>query len=257
MRETESFSSPSSTDTTGVAGNVTAPEEIVRNYRIRVNIDQILTCQGADPASLRRRRPEIIRMTEEALDREWHLVKPVLLSRYYEVRSFNDGILFLEGGGRLRGPAITQNLAAAEAVVVMIGTIGPGIDRRISESFSQKPSYALAVDGLGTASADALREAAERTFQEQADSRGWRLSRYLSPGMVGWEIREGQRQVFSLLEAEKIGVDLIFSGQMTPQKSLSGVLGMGSRVEHPTGPPCEFCSLRETCIYQKRYKEKS
>jgi len=230
-------------------------EETVRDYQIQVSIDQILTCQGADPASLRRRRPDIIRLTEEVLEREWHLVKPVLLSQYYEVCSFNDGTLFLEGGGKLWGPAITQNIAVAEAVVVMIGTIGPGIDRRISESFSQKPSYALAVDGMGTAAADRLREAAEHTFQEQADSRGWRLSRYFSPGMVGWKIIEGQKQVFSLLKGEKIGVDLMFSGQMTPQKSISGVLGMGSRVERPTGPPCQFCSVQETCIFQDRYKE--
>jgi hypothetical protein len=232
-------------------------EEIVRDYQIRVDVDQILTCQGADPASIRRRRPDIIRMTEEALAREWHLVSPVLLSRYYVVSSFNDGILFLEGGGTLEGPVITQNLAVAEAVVVMIGTVGPDIDRRISESFSEKPSYALAVDGLGTASADALRNAAASAIKEEAESRGWKLSRYCSPGMVGWEIREGQRQIFSLLKGEKIGVDLMFSGQMTPQKSISGVLGLGSRVEQPTGPPCQFCSSRKTCLFQDRYKEKS
>ena len=237
--------------------NVINMEETMRDYQIRVDVDQILTCQGADPDSLRWRRPDIIRMTEEALAREWNLVSPVLLSRYYAVSSFNDGILFLEGGGTLEGPVITQNLAVAEAVVVMIGTVGPDIDRRISESFSEKPSYALAVDGLGTASADALRNAAASAIKEEAESQGWKLSRYCSPGMLGWEILEGQRQVFSLLDGGKIGVDLMFSGQMNPQKSISGVLGMGSRVEQPTGPPCQFCSSRKTCLFKDRYKEKS
>jgi len=257
MQKKESISNPSPINSIGMVDNETAPEEIVREYQLQVDVDQVLTCQGADPSSLRRRRPDIIRLTEEVLEREWHLAKPVLLSRYYKVRSFSNDTLLLEDGGSLRGPAITQNLAFAEAVVLMIGTIGPGIDRRISESFSQKPGYALAVDGLGTAAADALREAAEHTFQKQADLRGWRLSRYLSPGMVGWKILEGQKQVFSLLKGEKIGVDLMFSGQMTPQKSISGVLGMGSLVERPTGPPCQFCSVRETCIFQERYKDKS
>ena len=237
--------------------NVSAPEEITRYYQLRVDVDQIFICQGDDPESLGRRRPDSIRLTEEVLEREWHLVKPVLLSRYYPVSSFAEGTLFLEGGGRLTGPVITQNLSVAEAVVVLIGTVGPEIDRRISESFSQKPSYGLAVDGLGTATADALLEEAKRVIQQQAEARGWRLSRYLSPGMVGWEIQEGQKQVFSLLNGEKIGVDLMFSGQMTPQKSISGVLGMGSRVEQPTGTPCEFCSVRETCIFQKRHQDKS
>lgn len=250
MKKIESFSNPSPGYTTEVADNGIASEEIVRDYQIQVDIDQILSCQGADPAALRRRRPDIICLAEEVLAREWRLVKPVILYRYYPVRSFTGGTLFLDGGGRLRGSVITQNLAVAEAVVVMIATIGPEIDRRISESYSQKPSYALAVDGLGTAAVDTLRKAAERTFQEQAESRGWRLSRFLVPGMDGWEIREGQRQVFSLLEAEKIGVDLMFSGQMIPLKSNSGVLGMGSQVECPTCSSCELCSLRETCIYK-------
>lgn len=257
MKKIESFSNPSSTAVRGETDNVSAPGEIVRDYQVQVDVDQILICQGADPASLRQRRPEIISMTQEALDREWDLVNPVLLSRYYAVDSFIEGTLFLEGGGSLQGPAITQNLSVAEAVVVMIGTVGSRIDRIISESFSKKPSYALAVDGLGTASADALRAAAVLTIQEEAESRGWRLSRYITPGMVGWEISEGQRQIFSLLKGEKIGVDLLFSGQMTPQKSISGVLGMGPRVEHPTGPPCQFCSVQKTCIFQDRYKEKS
>lgn len=257
MKKTESLSNPLSLNTTGGADNKTAPEEIARDYQLRVNVDQIFICQGADPESLRRRRPDIIRLTEEVLEREWHLIKPVLLSRYYAVSSFSEGTLFLEGGGRLTGPVITQNLAVAEAVVVLIGTVGPEIDRRISESFSRKPSYGLAVDGLGTAAADALLEEAKRVFHMQAAARGWRLSRYLSPGMVGWEIQEGQKQVFSLIKGDKIGVDLMFSGQMTPQKSISGVLGMGSRVGRPTGPPCEFCSVRETCIFQKRHQDTS
>ncbi|GAG43122.1 unnamed protein product, partial [marine sediment metagenome] len=44
----KSFSNPSPIDTTGMADNGTAPEEIVRDYQLRVDIDQILTCQGAD-----------------------------------------------------------------------------------------------------------------------------------------------------------------------------------------------------------------
>lgn len=256
MKNNNLMNNPSSSDSVAITYKE-YPVEIVRDFKLRIDIDQILICQGAQPEAIRQRRPDIISLTQEALDREWSLVDPVLMYRYYDVKAFNDGILHLAGGGTLHGPVITQNLAVAEAVVVMIGTVGPAIDRRISESFPRKPSYALAVDGVGTAAADALRRAAQSRFKSMADSRGWRLSRSLCPGIVGWELREGQKQIFSLLEGAKIGVKLLESGQMNPQKSLSCVLGMGVRVEIPTGPPCQFCASRKTCIFQDRHKEQS
>ena len=70
--------------------------------------------------------------------------------------------------------------------------------------------------------------------------------------MLGWEVDPGQRQVFALLDAAQVGVRLTSSYMMSPNKSLTLVLGMGENLT-TQGRTCDYCSLKETCRYQDHY----
>jgi hypothetical protein len=70
--------------------------------------------------------------------------------------------------------------------------------------------------------------------------------------MLGWPVEDGQDQIFSLLPAENIGVKLSKSRVMSPNKSLSMIIGIGKQLTGE-GRQCDYCMLKETCRYQDHY----
>jgi hypothetical protein len=152
----------------------------------------------------------------------------------------------------LTGSLLAQHMAPAQQVALMVCTIGQALERRIAALMRSEPSYGLALDGFGSVTVEALGVAACARFEEQAAREGLHTGIPLSPGMIGWPVDEGQLQIFSLLDTERIGVRLTESAQMIPRKSTSMVLGIG-RQPFSEGRACDFCALRETCRYQDHY----
>jgi len=76
--------------------------------------------------------------------------------------------------------------------------------------------------------------------------------------MEGWPADLGQEQIFTLLNhagglAGQAGVSLSSSGMMTPQKSISAVLGLGPEVDG-SGRVCDYCSIQNTCRHKDTYE---
>jgi hypothetical protein len=216
-----------------------------------LDVDQILRAQGADPAIIRARRPALVALAERALEAGWPLLQPKVASARWTATGFRHERLMLDKGA-LQGPLIGQHLAAAEQVIVMVCTIGEALEAEVARTIDDDPAYALALDGVGSAAAEALAGQACWRFEQEAIGRGWHASLPLSPGMIGWPVQEGQTQIFALVDAGEAGVRLTEGGMMVPRKSLSLVLGLGPRLE-AAGSACAFCTLHETCRYQDHY----
>lgn len=85
------------------------------------------------------------------------------------------------------------------------------------------------------------------------DEEGWNTTRLFSPGSgnVDWSV-ENSRFVFETLPAEEISVSLADNGLIRPNKSVSGVLGVGPDIEHaPELFTCEGCPRIPDCPYAK------
>ncbi len=226
--------------------------EILRDWRLEIDADMVLRGQGADPAAIRARQPRLVEMAERALNEGLALIEPAAACRELPVVSLRHGQLTLAGGAQLTGALIAQHLAPAEQVALIVCTIGQALERRIAETMRDEPAFALALDGFGSATAEALGVAACTRVEQQAARDGWHTSLPLSPGMVGWPVDVGQWQIFSLVDAASVGVTLTDSAQMVPRKSISIVMGIG-RTPFSEGRVCDFCALRETCRYQDHY----
>jgi hypothetical protein len=226
--------------------------EIIRNWDLQLDIDQVLRGQGADPAVIRERNPALVRAAEWALAEGLPLIQPVVQARELAVEKVTHEKLKLEGGAVLTGPLIIQHLAGAQRIVVMLCTIGSQLEAVVSELIRSDAVLGLAMDGVGTAAVETLATQASSRYEESVMALGWQTSIPLSPGMVGWEVDPGQRQVFALLDASQVGVHLTSSYMMSPNKSLTLVLGMGENLT-TQGRTCDYCSLKETCRYQDHY----
>ncbi|MDX9863592.1 MAG: GntR family transcriptional regulator [Anaerolineaceae bacterium] len=228
---------------------------VLEEWTLPLSVDQVIWSQGADPAVMRRRRPQVIRIAEDAVAQEAELVHPVLLYRRIPVTGFAHDRLTLAGGSALKGEVIGKYLAAADEVIVTIFTIGGALDERMAETMQACLPTALALDAMGTAAVDELGRQARSLFQDIAQAEKMNLSMCFSPGMLGWPLEEGQPQIFGLLDAGRIGVSVAETGHMTPRKTVSAVFGLGSRLSDEAVSPCEFCAVRETCTYRGRHEE--
>lgn len=224
---------------------------LLSSWTLQLSADDILRGQGADPAVIRARRPRLVDLAERALEAGRGLLQPRVAFSRLKVTGLRHERLTLDGGV-LQGPLIAQHLAAAEDVAVMVCTVGDRLEAEVAQAMDEDPSYALAMDGVGSAAVEALAAAACRQFEAEAAAAGLKVSLPLSPGMIGWPVPEGQAQIFALVDAGEAGVHLTEGGMMVPRKSLSLVLGEGAGLE-AAGSACAFCSLQATCRYQDHY----
>ncbi len=156
----------------------------------------------------------------------------------------------LSGGRELKSETLAQHLGSAQEVLVVICTIGSGLEELANQVMETEMIHGLALYGAGSAAVEALANAACQRFEAEAAGRGWHSTIPLSPGMIGWSVAEGQPQIFSLLDASPIGVHLTNSAIMLPLKSLSLVIGLGPEMNQ-TGTTCDYCALAEVCKYQR------
>ena len=91
-----------------------------------------------------------------------------------------------------------------------------------------------------------------RRVDARAEAEGYKTTVPLSPGLVGWPVATGQRQLFALLGGAPAGVRLTESSMMVPKKSTSMVIGVGPEVEH-AGESCDYCSMAATCRYREEH----
>jgi hypothetical protein len=169
-----------------------------------------------------------------------------------KIKSLKHERISLEGGGVLAGKLVALHLGPAEQAVIMVCTIGRGLESYASAVLPNDPGYGLALDALGTAAVDALTTSACRFFGDMGEAEGMRSTLPISPGMDGWSTGRGQAQIFELVKPQEAGIELTDSGMMVPQKSLAFVIGLGEDVES-NGKICDYCSMRWSCRYQDQY----
>jgi hypothetical protein len=232
---------------------IQANESIDRDWDLALTIDHVLRGQGADPQKLRQRRPALVEIASWALQEGLPLLQPVVLAKEFNIESVRHEELILASNVHLRSALLTQHLAGARMVVMMVCSLGPQLEAVTAEMMASDPLQALALEGVGTAAVEMLATLAANRWETRSQAEGLSASIPLSPGMVGWPVEVGQRQIFSTLDAASIGVHLTQAGMMVPRMSISQMIGFGERMALQ-GRTCDYCNLKDTCRYQDHYQ---
>lgn len=225
---------------------------ILLDLPLSLDPDRILRAQGANPEVVCARSPKLFELAQRALDLGAPLLEPVVAYREFKIKSMQHERLILSDGGSLAGKTIMRLLAPAKRAVVMVCTVGLQVENLAHALLPGDPGLGMALDGLGTAAVEALTVAACSHFSTLAAAQGLQTTLPLSPGMEGWPTEAGQKQIFRLVPPEEAGIELTSAGMMSPQKSLSLVLGIGEELEEP-GRVCDYCAQRLTCRHQDTY----
>ena len=219
-----------------------------REWKLHIDADMVLRAMGADPRVIRGRQPRLLKRVEAVIADQSEDIRPRVAMREMVVREHASGHLLLEGGIEIRNATVCERLTEAQTIVAIVGTIGGELEKR---SRSNDAMSNLILDGMGIAAITALTESIRDDIGTAAQKRGAGATNALFPGMAGWGLAEGQAQIFSIVDASLAGVSLNRSFMMTPQKSVSFLIGIGPGIA--TGPSvCESCGVAAHCRHSAR-----
>jgi hypothetical protein len=160
----------------------------------------------------------------------------------------------LEGGPTLEGAFISHLFEGAKEAAFLVVTVGDALEARVSELFAAGESVdAIVLDAVGSAAImGAFSHALTWIWQETTD-RGWVTGTCLRPGQSYWDIT-GQQSVFQVVPGEQIGVSLLDSSFMRPQKSQSAVVPIGPDMKvhgDPNESYCRYCQATRCPMRQE------
>ena len=189
-----------------------------------------LQCPDTD-ASLRVEVNEIIKQARDILQARFTIL-------------FRDSI-----DGFDVGKIIHRQLAGAERYAFFIATAGceyQTFQDRLKESGDIVRMFIA--DALGSVIAEACADRMEKRLATELAGSGLLSTNRFSPGYCGWHVSQ-QQILFPLFKGETCGVQLTPSSLMIPIKSVSGIIGIGTKVMRHDYP-CGLCELK-TC-YKRR-----
>ena len=102
---------------------------------------------------------------------------------------------------------------------------------------------------IGTEIAEAAVRYVSEKITAEAIAMNMGYTHSYSPGYCSWHVRE-QENLFKIMHENPCGVRLNESNLMFPEKSVSGIIGLGVNVE-PKAHSCDICGM-VTCFKRKR-----
>lgn len=131
-----------------------------------------------------------------------------------------------------------EYLKGSAGVALGVMTLGAEVDRKIKILARSDMAKSVVMD----ACASAYLEYRSDGYEKEIGNLNYRFC----PGYGGSSVAD-VREIFKLLQPEKIGVTLLDNNYMLPGKSMAGVLGVGVKTEKN----CGNCILLPHCKYRK------
>jgi len=144
---------------------------------------------------------------------------------------------------------IAGQLAGSSMLAFFAVTLGPAFDSWIRQYFNDgDPFSGYVADLIGSIRADQVADWLETEIASQAAGQHLKCTNRFSPGYCGWHVSE-QHQLFDLFPERFLGISLTSSALMIPLKSISGVIGIGDKMQK-LPYTCAFCE-QEECFMRR------
>jgi hypothetical protein len=142
----------------------------------------------------------------------------------------------------------------SDSLVLFLCTAGEEVGKRSRAAMQERDFLnGYIYDVIGSEIVEAAADLLQNEILKEAESEGVRMTNRYSPGYCGWSVSE-QHKLFSFFPENHCGITVTPSALMQPEKSVSGVIGLGKNVKM-NDYTCKMCDMK-TCIY-KRVKENS
>lgn len=214
-------------------------------YSFSPNIDdalRYLRVRGEPPADLRAQVERVANGLAEALP-------PKYVYRAFPLARTAEGVVLEGGGVTLPGGLAAKMLKTCDTAVLLCCTLGMEFERRVRVLERRDMGEAAIFDACGSSWVESGCDMAEREIAERFAPRF--LTDRFSPGYGDLPLSL-QPAVLAALDAERrLGVHLSDSFLMTPQKSVTAVIGVSDEPQSARVRGCAYCNLNKTCEFRK------
>jgi hypothetical protein len=224
--------------------------QILREIPLAVDPDDVLRFQGykrgIDVAS-----SDVRALLDEALALGRTLMEPRAVIQWRSLHSTGDDRLELVDDLAFTMPGIARAWGEVTEVAGAIVTIGAGLEARVADLWEARElPLAAMLDSVGSGAVESLAEHVNDLLCQQGITRGVRVTNRISPGYGGWDVSE-QPLLFRLVNGQPIGVELNAACFMTPEKTITLLVGAGpdARVDHYFSQ-CARCWMA-SCAYRR------
>ncbi|MDR2936719.1 MAG: hypothetical protein LBU80_05190 [Rikenellaceae bacterium] len=147
------------------------------------------------------------------------------------------------------GCRVAGYLRGSERIALFVCTAGEGFSEwraRYEAQFDYLGGFV--VDTLGSMVVERAMDRIQDMLERRVTESHEKISNRYSPGYCNWPLAD-QQVLFGLLPANECGIALTESSLMLPIKSVSGLIGIGPRIERrPYG--CAICESA-ACLYRQ------
>jgi hypothetical protein len=210
----------------------------IRN-EIGIDIKQVLKHMGYGNNGVPSARIESL--VQEYADNICHLIEPSYSYSIRDVSAVRGSRVFIEGPVTFRSNIIARLLEQCPKVAVFVLTIGGQLGevvRQLSEDGLMVQAAVL--DAIGSDAAETLAHVVQDIVAKEAEAEGLGVSQRFSPGYCDWRVSQ-QKVVFRAMGGKTAGVRLTDGCLMIPQKSISGIIGIGPADKVASYNPCLTC----------------
>lgn len=193
---------------------------------------------------------DICRISESILTRAARLTRPCFCF-YPAEGQLEDEILHLSAASLGIGKIISRQLRGSERFIIFAATAGEEYETWMNRLKEEGDMVALYMaDSLGSIIAERTADRMEMALEQKLQPERLLHTNRFSPGYCGWHVSE-QHRLFSLFPApHPCGIQLTDSSLMLPIKSVSGIIGIGSKVKK-LEYSCGLCTLA-SCYRRKK-----
>ena len=170
---------------------------------------------------------EIRKLCEDCLEECKNVFRYSVCFSYYPI-TVKETFIDL-GFMRTTSAALRKNLEGCDGIWLFAATVGIESDRLIARYSRIEPSRALLFEAVGSERVEALCDAFCHEIAEKEAADGRITHPRFSAGYGDFPL-EAQKEIFDVLEPHKyIGLSLGKNLLMTPQKSVTALIGVGSK----------------------------
>ena len=194
--------------------------------------------------------PRIASLVDEYIEKAKSLIEPSYTYTILDVRQVEKPTVFIEKSIMLESYVISEVLQHCTKAAIFALTIGSRLEDMTAQ-LSDKGLIveAFILDSIGSSYTEKAADFVHGIIGELAHIKGLAISRRFSPGNCDWHVSQ-QKVIFDVL-ASNSDIKLKDEYLMTPEKSVSGIIGIGPQDGEVTScNPCRICD-KFTCLWRR------
>jgi len=214
-----------------------------------IEINKELICRYLGYGS--RNAPDtILSLIHSQIERAYGLIKPIYTYTPKLIEGISGDAIFLAGSLKFYSETLSYVLSDCDWVFVFLVTIGKGLDERVTMMMEKgKIMEGSILDAIGSVAVEQAACKLQDDVEKEVEKKGYKATLRYSPGYCDWDVKQ-QMTIFKAIDSYSLGVHLTESCLMIPQKSISGIIGIG-KFNGSKPSPCRGCPSITSCPYKR------